>query len=237
VARADRTRSGRCGRPCDRAHKQANSYVTWRIRRYTAGLKRAALFISLVSLVFSGVSLYETVLKRPRLTIVTGCNWLYGRGPGSFDDYFVIPVTVANDGARSGTVLAIDLAVDEGERAKAFNGNFTVTSLDDKTRQLFAPLAISGHESATASVVFTQRTSTRPPLFGDSGRYRARLKLRTTRDVFYGFIDRWLANPAPDARFEIFPQRFDIAAILGGERASFDACAPDPADVPVEQGK
>jgi hypothetical protein len=213
----------------------AASYVAWKVRRSTAILRRAALFISLVSLVFSGVSLYETVLKQPHLTIVAGCNWQYGRGPGSFDEYFVVPITIANDGARTGTVLAINLAVDNSGRAKAFNGNFTVTSLDDKTRQLFAPLAISGHDSATASVVFIQRASTRPPLFGDVGHYHARLKLKTTRDISYGFVERLFADSAPEAGFEIVLQRFDIAAILGGQPASFDACTPDLTDVPAEQ--
>lgn len=40
----------------------ATMSVVPRLRRYTAVLKRAALFISLISLAFSGVSLYETVL-------------------------------------------------------------------------------------------------------------------------------------------------------------------------------
>src|SRR5215470_17106250 len=125
------------------------AYVVSTVRRYTAALRRAALFISLVSLALSGVSLYETVLKQPRLVIFTGCSWQYGRGPGSYDEYFVIPVTIANDGARGGTVLAIELVMDKGGAPKSFAGNFTVASLDDKTRQLFAPLAIAGHASAT----------------------------------------------------------------------------------------
>ena len=40
--------------------------VVSRLRRYTAVIKRAALPISLISLAFSGVSLYETVLKQPK---------------------------------------------------------------------------------------------------------------------------------------------------------------------------
>jgi len=86
--------------------------------------------------------------------------------------------------------------------------------------------------SATASVVFIQRASTRPPLFGDVGHYHARLKLKTTRDISYGFVERLFADSAPEAGFEIVLQRFDIAAILGGQPASFDACTPDLTDVP-----
>src|SRR5258708_21600061 len=208
-----------------------------KVRRYTAALRRAALFISLVSLALSGVSLYETVLRQPRLTIFTGCNWQYGRGPGSYDEYFVIPATVANDGARGGTVLAIELTVDKGGRSKAYAGNFTVTSLDDKTRQLFAPLAIAGHASATASIVFTQRTPTGPPLFGEPGGYDAALKLRTAVGLSYGFIDRLFASPPPELHLKPLLQRLHIAAVLGGDRASFDACELDHPEVPAAQAK
>ena len=48
--------------------------VVSRLRRYTGVLKRAALSISLISLAFSAISLYETVLKQPSLQILAGCN-------------------------------------------------------------------------------------------------------------------------------------------------------------------
>jgi hypothetical protein len=213
------------------------AYAVAKVRRYTAALRRAALFISLVSLAFSGVSVYETVLRQPRLTIFTGCNWQYGRGPGSFDEYFVIPVTVANDGARGGAVLAIELTVDKGGRSKAYAGNFTVAGLDDRTRQLFAPLAIAGHAAATASIVFTQRTPTGTPLVGEPGGYDAALKLRTAVGLSYGFIDRLFASPPPEARLKPLLQRLDIAAVLGGDRASFDACELDHPELPAAQAK
>ena len=211
------------------------AHVVSKVRRYAAALRRAALFISLVSLAFSGVSLYETVLRQPRLTIFTGCNWQYGRGPGSFDEYFVIPVTVANDGARGGTVLAIALTVQKGGRSKSYTGNFTVAGLDDKTRQLFAPLAIAGHASATASIMFTQWTPSGPPLVGEPGRYDTALRLRTAVGISYGFIDRLFASLPPELHLKPLLQRLDIAAVLGGERASFDACELDHADLPAAQ--
>ena len=111
--------------------------VVSRLRRYTAVLKRAALSISLISLAFSGVSLYETVLKQPSLQILAGCNWEYGRGPGSYDEFFVVPVTVTNHGARAGAVLAMELTASKGGQSKPFGARFTVENLDDKRRQLF----------------------------------------------------------------------------------------------------
>jgi hypothetical protein len=194
-------------------------------RQLVALLGHTALIISVVSLIFSGITLYDTVLKQPRLTIFSGCSWQYGRGPGSFDEYLIIPITIANDGARRGTVLAIELVVDKGGPTKEFNGSYTVISLDDKERQLFAPLTVFSRESATASIVFTQRGLAGPALFVEAGRYRANLRLRTTLDVSYGFMDWLFPNPTPQTSFELLVRRFEIAAILGGERAAVESCA------------
>ena len=202
----------------------AATSVVSRLRRYSAVLKRAALSISLISLAFSGISLYETVLKQPSLRILAGCNWEYGRGPGSYDEFFVVPVTVTNHGARAGAVLAIELTASKGGQSKPFIARFTVENLEDKRRQLFAPLAVSGHDSATASIVFTQRHMTTPPLVGEDGRFQARVKLTTALDTSYGVIDRMLTRPPPEARFEIRLAEFDIAAVLNGTNASLDTC-------------
>jgi hypothetical protein len=200
--------------------------VVSRLRRFSAVLKRAALSISLISLAFSAVSLYETVLKQPSLQILAGCNWEYGRGPGSYDEFFVVPVTVTNHGARAGAVLDIELTASGGGQSKPFTARFTVENLDEKHRQLFAPLAVSGHDSATASIVFTQRQLTTPPLVREDGRFLAWLKLTTALDTSYGVIDRVLTPPPPEASFEIRLAEFDIAAVLNGTNASLDACGP-----------
>jgi hypothetical protein len=198
--------------------------VVARLRRYSSVLKRAALSISLISLAFSGVSLYETVLKQPSLQILAGCNWEYGRGPGSYDEFFVVPITVANHGARAGAVLAIELTASNGEQSKAFVARFTIENLDEKHRRLFAPLAVSGHDSETASIIFTQQHLTTTPLVHDDGRFRVSLKLTTALDTSYGVIDRMFAPSPPEARFEIRLAEFDIGAILSGTNASLDAC-------------
>jgi hypothetical protein len=206
--------------------------VVSRLRRYSAVLKRAALSISLISLAFSGISLYETVLKQPSLQILAGCNWEYGRGPGSYDEFFVVPVTVVNHGARAGAVLAVELTASQDGQSKPFAGRFTVENLDDKRRQLFAPLAVSGHDSATASIVFTQRHLTTPPLVHEDARFQAWLKLTTALDTSYGVIDRMLTPTPREARFELRLADFDIAAVLNGTNANLDACASAPQSAP-----
>jgi hypothetical protein len=204
-------------------------------RQLLVFLQHIAFIISVVSLIFSAVTLYETVLKQPRLTIFTGCNWQYGRGPGSFDEYLIIPLTIANDGARRGTVLAIELTVDKGGPTKEFNAYYTVANLDDRERRLFAPLTVFSRESATASIVFTQRGLSGSALFVEAGHYHANLKVRTTLDVSYRFMDWLFPNSAPQASFELLVRRFEAAAILGGERATVESCAQDVNDLTSRQ--
>lgn len=193
------------------------------LRRYAMGLRRAAFFISVVSLAFSGVSLYETVLKQPRLVIYVGCNWQYGRGQGSFDELFVIPLSIANEGARAGTVLMIELLVDKGREPKAFTGKYTVESLDMASQTLFSPLVIPGHQSETRAIVFTQRQPTNPPLFSVEGRYNAKLKLRTIVDSSYGLIDQLFASPPPEAAFAFSAK--GLGPMASGATITIDICA------------
>jgi hypothetical protein len=218
-----------------RRGSEVAAYGVSTLRRALAAIVRPASLVGLVSLAFSAVSLYVTVLEQPRLKIFAGCNWQYGRGPGSFDEYFVIPVTVVNTGARGGTVLAIELVVDKGSSPRSFVGGFTEAGFDDTTRQLFAPLAIDGHGSASSTIVFTERTPTNPPLFDLAAfskpeRFRATLKFRSVAHVSYPVIDRLLASPPAEARFEPLLQPTDIAPIFADKRAGFDACASGPSN-------
>jgi len=218
-----------------RAYGLGTAFVASNLRRGLAVVPSPAFVLSLVSLTFSAISLYVTVLEQPRLKIFAGCNWQYGRGPGSFDEYFVIPVTVVNDGARGGTVLALELEVEKGGSARSFAGNFTLAGLNDQARGLFAPLAIAGHASASSAIVFTQRTRANPPLFDEAAlaaadHFSATLKFRTALPFSYGFVDRLLPGRPTEARFEPLLRSDDLAPVLDDKLASFDACASVPSD-------
>jgi hypothetical protein len=218
------------------------TYVASKLVSGAAVVGSPAFVVAVVSLAFSGITLYVTLLEEPRLTIYAGCNWQYGRGPGSFDEYFVVPVTVVNSGARGGTVLAIELLVDKGGTAGSFAGNFTVAGLNEEARRLFAPIAVAGHAAASSAVVFTRQTrTTTDPLLFDPARYaaperfQATLKLRTAVSVSYGFVDRLFANPSTDARFEVQPG--DLEPVRIDKPASLDACAPAPPDSATAKSK
>jgi hypothetical protein len=216
------------------------AYVVSKLGRGIAVVSSPAFVVAVVSLGFSGVTLYITLLEEPRLTIYAGCNWQYGRGPGSFDEYFVVPVTVVNSGARGGTVIAVELVVDKGGSARSFAGNFAVASLNDEARRLFAPIAVAGHAAASSAIVFTPRIPTNRTLFdlaksAAPERFHATLKFQAAVPVSYGFVDRLFASRPKDPRFEVQPG--DLEPVRNDKPASFDACAPALPDSAAAKSK
>ena len=64
---------------------------------------RLTTLVSIVALLFSGYSFYETVLKEASLRLYQPpLIHMFRQG---FRDVLAIPITISNDGARRGTVL------------------------------------------------------------------------------------------------------------------------------------
>ena len=82
------------------------------IARMAGRGSRLATIVSAFAFAFSGVSFYETVLKRPALAMYVPPVMHYARDSGGDIEVFSLPVTIANDGARTGTVLSLELEVD-----------------------------------------------------------------------------------------------------------------------------
>ena len=119
---------------------------------------------SAVALLFSSYSVYETSVRRPDLRLFVPPTIQYS-DPYQNDNFevFVIPVTVANVGARSGAVLALDLEVTNprtGQKKMFYSaefGRWTMANAQAGNFEHFAPLAIPGKASVTASIVFYSR--------------------------------------------------------------------------------
>ncbi len=119
---------------------------------------------SAVALLFSSYSVYETSVRRPDLRLFVPPTIQYS-DPYQNDNFevFVVPVTVANVGARSGAVLALDLEVKNprtGEKKMFYAaefGRWTMANAQSGNFEHFAPLAIPGKSSVTASVIFYSR--------------------------------------------------------------------------------
>ena len=184
-------------------------------RRERVQRGRLAISISVLSLAFAGWSLFETALRQPRFNVYAGPFWQYGRGSSTDDEVLTVPLTFANNGARPGAVVSLELTVEqEGGAHRDFVASATVQS--EKDRPLFAPISVAGRATYSASVVFTPRDSsaTVKSVIGAAGNYSARLTICTTYNQSFGLFDTLLTFPPPDIAADLALHRFDIGQLL-----------------------
>lgn len=114
---------------------------------------RLTTLVSIIALVFSGYSFYETVLKEASLRLYQPpLIHMFRQG---FRDVLAIPITVSNDGARRGTILSFDLEVRHlktGKTVKFQNLHFGASPKDDV--KLFNPITVAGRSSYSGVVLF-----------------------------------------------------------------------------------
>jgi hypothetical protein len=133
-----------------------------RAGRHAAGVRRSAMFnlgsglatlVSIVALLFSGYSFYETVLKQAALRVyVPPLIYMYRQ---DFRDVFAVPLTISNDGAQRGTVLSFDLEVTHRETGKTQRfQNLYFGSSPKGEVQLFTPVTVAGGSASTNVVLF-----------------------------------------------------------------------------------
>jgi hypothetical protein len=118
---------------------------------------RFATIISALALLFSGYSFYEAVLRAPELAVYVPPRIAFSDpdSPTSPFEVFVIPVTLANDGARTGTVLSMDLTVKNtktGNTKKFYSAQ--VGPWGASPVKAFAPVSLPGRVSNSQAVQF-----------------------------------------------------------------------------------
>ena len=113
-----------------------------------------------------------------------------------------VPITLLNDGGRTGTVLPIELdATNPKTETKHFYaadfGRWTM----DKARAgfgHFAPIPLAGKASRTETVLFYPKSQDEKPeqLIHEPGVYQFKLTLDEARTEDFGFLDQaWRAKP------------------------------------------
>lgn len=119
-----------------------------------------ATVISAMALLFSGYSFYESVMRAPELAMYVPphINYTDPDRPESPFEVFIIPLTIANDGARSGTVLSIDLEVTNPRKKET--KKFYAAQLGTWGQQpvtSFAPISLSGKAAFSQAIQFFPR--------------------------------------------------------------------------------
>ncbi len=148
---------------------------------------RYATVISAFALLFSGYSFYESVLKSSQLEIFVPPRIEYTDPdrPESPFEVFVLPITLTNDGARTGTVLSIDLEV-TNPRTKQTKKFYSarIGPWGQEPIKAFAPVSLTGREASSQAVQFFPRADEKIARILDfeAGDYRLKLLLNTTQN-------------------------------------------------------
>ncbi|MGE4129246.1 MAG: hypothetical protein AB7E80_13870 [Hyphomicrobiaceae bacterium] len=153
----------------------------------------AATVVSLLALLFSGYSFYESVLRAPEIAVYVPplLDYTDPDRPDSPLEVFIIPVTLANDGARSGTVLSIDLTVTNprtGQSKRFYAARVGPWSAEQA--RPFTPATLAGKGSYSEAVQFFPRVGEDVARILDleAGAYRLTLTLNTAAAAGPRFI-------------------------------------------------
>jgi len=165
-----------------------------------------ATILSALALVMSAFSLYESSFKTSEIELFVPPVIQYARDGGGDTDVFVVPLTITNSGARTGTVLSMEL-VAENQTTKqskrfysAFLGEHQVDA--DAPNRSFAPLSIPGKGTFTETVRFYPVGNPFPKVAEEAGDFRFTLKLVTAAPTRPDIVERLFAQTLEPAVFE-----------------------------------
>lgn len=164
---------------------------------------RITTLVALIALVFSAYSLWETSLKQPdvRLFVPPVIQYSAPNNNSNFE-VIAVPITFANEGARTGTVLSMELAVTDPrtKQTKHFYaadfGRWTMEKTRANAYQPFALISLAGRDSRTETVLLYTRGEQEQPaqLIREVGPYSFTLTLKQAVADDLGAVDRWLAK-------------------------------------------
>lgn len=186
---------------------------------------RITAIVSAIALLFSAYSLWDSSLKQPDLKVFVPPVIQYSSPYNNSNfEVFAIPVTVINEGGRTGTVLSIELEVANakgGETKRFYAADFGRWTME-KTRtgayQPFAPISLAGKVSRTETLLFYPKSDKEKPaqLVTEPGQFRFKLILDEAETDEFGPLDRlWPRKPAT-VGFEMELRYFDARAFQNG---------------------
>jgi hypothetical protein len=165
-----------------------------------------ATLFSAIAVAASCVSVYISALQGAQLEVYLPPAFQYAMdGQG---ENFTIPVTIANGGARSSTVISMELEVTDAKTNAtqrffgAYLGEHPSSQGAAPVRQ-FAPLAVLGRAVVSETVRFypvgPPRGNDAPRAVSGAGDYTLRLKVNTAAPTDPSLLDRLQgrAQPAP----------------------------------------
>jgi len=122
--------------------------------------KLAPTLASVVALLFSAYTLYESTLRGARLSIFVAprIDYTDPDRPEDVREVFILPITVANEGARTGTLLALNLEVTNprtGQKKMFYAAR--LGTWGEAPLRPFAPVVLAGRAIFSHPVQFEPR--------------------------------------------------------------------------------
>ncbi len=186
---------------------------------------RIAAVVSAVALIFSAYSLWETSLKQADVAVfVPPVIQFSAPYQNSNFEMVSIPVTLTNEGARTGSVLSMELAITDPRTnaTKLFYaadiGNWSMDRARSRAFTPFAPMSLSGRTSRTETVIFYTRGDDQKPneILRETGPYKFTLTLEVAENTDFGALDRLWRKPAPSVTFVRELKQYDARAFQNG---------------------
>jgi hypothetical protein len=140
-----------------------------------------------IAVAVSGYSLWQTALRRAKLRVFIPPLIRYASPyQNSTFEVFEIPLTLLNEGARTGTVLSLDLEVTNTQTraSKQFYsaglGPWSMAKVHGESLIPFAPFSLAGRTSQSATVLFYAREDSRVRQVAEGpGQYQFALSILT----------------------------------------------------------
>jgi hypothetical protein len=182
----------------------------------------ASSITSILALTFSGYSLWESSLKHSDLKVFVAPVIRYASPyQNSNFEVFAVPLTISNEGARTGTIMSMGLEVSDGKRSKRFFsadfGQWSIEKARTGDFRPFVPIPLPGRSSYTEVVMFQARTDeTVMQIVEDAGNFTFTLSLDAALNESFGPIDRYLRKDPQPLSFEMVLPELDHRAFTSG---------------------
>jgi hypothetical protein len=187
-------------------------------------LTRFSEIASAVALVFSIYNFWQNSQKPPEMRLFVPPVINYASvNPNNNFEMFAIPLTVINQGARTGTILSMDLVVknlETNETKRFFSaslGKWSVTKDRADGFESFAPISLAGRASYSETVQFYTRGDEKVlQIVQNPGRYQFTVTVDSP-EADFGFLDQALSKGTQPLTFEmVLQQQKDYRAFNQG---------------------
>ncbi len=191
--------------------------TAWRSFR-GAGATLTGVF-SVVAVAMSQFSLYQTVIKQANLHVFVPDTISYTRDADGSFEVLVVPVTIANSGARDGLVSSLKLKVrntgtsvertfhatyiaDQGYFSTAPETDGNTVRARPRPKFAFAPLMVAGRSGYSGTLIFYPRSYSEDRVIPKEGQFRFELSAEMKVVEKLDIVDRAFGNTIKPVSFD-----------------------------------